>query len=36
VERRRERIQVEMKLIKKQWRITAMSPTNIFDPIPIK
>ena len=36
VERRRERIQVEMKLIKKQWRITSMTPTKIFDPIPIK
>ena len=36
LERRRERIQVEMKLIKKQWRITSMSPTRIFDPIPIK
>ncbi len=36
LERRRERIQVEMKLIKKQWRIISMSPTKIFDPIEIK
>jgi hypothetical protein len=36
LERRRQQIQVEMKLIKKQWRITSMSPTTIFDPIQIR
>jgi hypothetical protein len=36
LERRRERVQVEMKLIKKAWRITSISPTTIFEPIQIK
>jgi hypothetical protein len=36
LERRRERVQVEMHLIKNAWRITSMAPTPIFDPIQIK
>jgi hypothetical protein len=36
LERRRERVQVEMKLIKKAWRITSIAPTTIFDPIQVK
>jgi hypothetical protein len=35
LERRRERVQVEMRLIKGVWKITALSPINIFDPIHI-
>jgi len=36
VERRRVRVQVEMKLIKNRWKITSLSPLSIFDPIQIK
>ena len=36
LERRRERVQVEMKLIKKAWRITSISPLTIFDPLHIQ
>ena len=33
VERRRERVQVEMKQIRGKWKITAFSPLNALDPI---
>ncbi len=33
VERRRERVQVEMRQIKGRWKITAMSPLTILEPI---
>jgi len=36
LERRRERIQVEMKLIKKTWKVTSMSPTKMFEPMEVK
>jgi hypothetical protein len=35
-ERRRERVQVEMRQIKGAWKITSISPLSIFDPINIK
>jgi hypothetical protein len=35
VERRRERVQVEMRQIKGKWKITALSPLSIFAPIQI-
>jgi hypothetical protein len=35
-ERRRERIQVEMRQIKGVWKITSISPVSIFEPINIK
>jgi hypothetical protein len=35
VERRRERVQVEMRQIKGKWKITAMTPLTILDPIHI-
>jgi hypothetical protein len=36
VERRRERVQVEMRQVKGRWKITSMSPLSILDPIHIK
>jgi hypothetical protein len=33
VERRRDRVKVEMRQIKGKWKITAMSPLTILDPI---
>jgi hypothetical protein len=36
VERRRVRVQVEMKQIKGRWKITSLSPLSIFDPIQIR
>jgi hypothetical protein len=36
LERRRERVQVEMRQIKGRWKITSMSPLSILDPIHIK
>lgn len=36
VERRRVRVQVEMKLIKNRWKITSLSPLSIFDPMQIQ
>jgi hypothetical protein len=36
LERRRERVQVEMHEIKGVWKITALSPISIFDPLKIK
>jgi membrane-bound lytic murein transglycosylase B len=35
LERRRERVQVEMRQFKGAWRITALSPISIFDPLKI-
>jgi hypothetical protein len=35
VERRRERVQVEMREIKGKWKITALSPLSILGPIQI-
>ena len=35
-ERRRQRVQVEMRQIKGAWKITSFSPLSIFDPINIK
>jgi len=35
LERRRERVQVEMRQIRGVWKITALSPVSIFDPIQI-
>jgi hypothetical protein len=34
-ERRRERVQVEMRQFKGVWKITALSPVSIFDPLQI-
>jgi membrane-bound lytic murein transglycosylase B len=34
-ERRRERVQVEMKRFKNTWKITALKPIEIFDPLQI-
>jgi hypothetical protein len=34
-ERRRERVQVEMRQIKGVWKITSISPISIFDPLQI-
>jgi hypothetical protein len=36
LERRRERVQVEMRQIKGVWKITSLSPMKIFDPLQIK
>ena len=36
IEQRRVRVQVEMREIKGRWRITAMSPLSILDPIHIQ
>jgi hypothetical protein len=36
LERRRERVQAEMRLFKGIWKITSISPVTIFDPITIK
>lgn len=33
VERRRERVQIEMRQIKGRWKITALSPASILDPM---
>ena len=35
LERRRVRVQVEMRQIKGAWKITALSPVSIFDPLQI-
>jgi len=35
-ERRRERVQVEMRQFKGVWKITALSPIGIFDPLKIR
>jgi membrane-bound lytic murein transglycosylase B len=35
-ERRRERVQVEMRQFKGVWKITALSPIAIFDPLNIR
>jgi hypothetical protein len=35
-ERRRERVQVEMRQIKGVWKITSISPVSILDPIHIR
>jgi hypothetical protein len=35
LERRRVRVQVEMRQIKGVWKITALSPLSIFDPLQI-
>ena len=35
LERRRERVHLEMRLVKAHWKITAFSPVKIFDPIQI-
>jgi hypothetical protein len=35
VERRREQVKVEMRQIRGKWKITAMSPLSILDPIHI-
>jgi hypothetical protein len=36
LERRRERVQVEMRQFKNVWKITSISPIGIFDPIHIR
>ena len=36
VERRRERVQVEMRQIKGVWKITSISPISILNPISIR
>lgn len=36
LERRRQRVQVEMRQSKGRWKITAISPLSIFDPIHIR
>lgn len=36
IERRRQRVEVEMRQIKGVWKITAISPIGIFDPINIQ
>lgn len=36
VERRRERVQIDMKKFSKKWKIVAMSPISILDPIHIQ
>jgi hypothetical protein len=36
LERRRERLQVEMRQIKGVWKITALSPISIFEALKIK
>ena len=35
LERRRERVQIEMREIKGKWKITALSPLSILGPIQI-
>jgi len=35
LERRRERVQVEMRRIKGVWKIVSLSPIKIFDPLQI-
>jgi hypothetical protein len=34
-ERRRERVQVEMRQFRNVWKITSLSPISIFDPLQI-
>lgn len=36
IERRRERVQVEMRQVKGKWKITSLTPVKIFDPIVIQ
>jgi len=36
LERRRERVQVEMRQIKGVWKITSLSPLTILDPLQIR
>jgi hypothetical protein len=36
LERRRERVQVEMRQIKGRWKIISMSPQSILDPMRIR
>ena len=36
LERRRERVQVEMRQFKGVWKITSLSPVGIFDPLQIR
>jgi len=36
LERRRERVQVEMRQFKGVWKITSLSPIAIFDPLRIR
>jgi hypothetical protein len=36
LERRRERVQIEMRQIKGRWKIVSMSPVTILDPLQIK
>ncbi len=36
LERRRERVQVEMRQFKGVWKITSLSPIAIFDPLKIR
>src|SRR5580700_7026928 len=35
LERRRERVQVEMRQFKNVWKITSLSPITMFDPLQI-
>jgi hypothetical protein len=35
LESRRQRVQIEMRLVKNHWRITALSPLTILDPLAI-
>jgi hypothetical protein len=36
LERRRERVMVEMRLMKGKWKIISLSPASILDPLRIK
>jgi hypothetical protein len=36
LERRRERVQVEMRQIKGKWKITSLTPLSILDPLRIR
>jgi hypothetical protein len=36
LERRRERVQVEMRQIKGKWKITSLTPVSILDPVRIR
>jgi hypothetical protein len=36
LERRRERVMVEMRLIKGKWKIISLSPASILDPLRIR
>ncbi len=36
VERRRERVQIEMKQVKGKWKITAFSPAGVLNPIQVR